>query len=78
MEKKIGSYAVAIVVPFIILIAASQIPVEGNIKRVDARKMAHPALGMEDCLSCHNDTQSGWPPNHYQYTTNLCITCHKP
>ena len=78
MEKKIGSYAVAIIVPVIMLIGVSQITVEGNIKRVDARKMAHPALGMEDCLGCHNDTQSGWPPNHYSYDKNFCITCHKP
>jgi hypothetical protein len=78
MEKKIGSYAVAIIIPIIILFGASQITIEGNIKRVNARKMAHPALGMEDCLSCHNDTEPGYPPNHYQYTTNICITCHKP
>lgn len=78
MEKKIGSYAVAIIVPVVVLVAASQVTIEGNIKQVDARKMAHPTLGMENCLGCHNDTEPGWPPNHYFYDKNFCITCHKP
>ena len=77
MNKNIRSYMAVIILPVIMVIAASQITVTGDIKTKEAIKMPHPALGMEDCLSCHNDTEPAWPPNHYQYIRNTCIGCHK-
>ena len=77
MNNKMSSYAAVIILPIIMVIAASQITVSGDVEIKEAIKMTHPALGMEDCLSCHNDTYPRWPPNHYQYTRNTCIGCHR-
>ena len=77
MKSKAGNYMVAVILPLVMLVAASQITISGNIELKEARRMTHPALGMEDCLSCHNDTEQAWPPNHYRYITNTCIGCHK-